>query len=214
MIHETAIIYPGVELGENCFIGEYVVIGYPPRGRRPGELKTTIGKNAVIRPFTIIYAGTVIGDNFQTGKGASIREDNIIGDDVVVGTHSVLEHGNKIGNRVRIHSQCFLELATIEDDVFIGPGVIFTDDPHPPCPRYKECVGGVTVRRLAKIGGGVLVLPGVTIGEGALVGGGSVVTRDVPPFSVVYGNPARVRKRIDELECFRGFYRRVYEWQE
>jgi acetyltransferase-like isoleucine patch superfamily enzyme len=143
-----------------------------------------------------------------------IREDNLIGDGSSIGTHTVLEGRCRIGRRVRIHSQCFLEAVTVGDDVFIGPGVVFTDDPHPPCPRYVDCGQGVTVEDRAKIGGGVVLLPGVTVGAGALVGGGSVVTKDVPPGTVAVGNPARVLKRVDELRCFAGFFDRVFEWEQ
>ena len=124
--------------------------------------------DGTIRPFTTIYGGTVIGDRFQTGQGVSIREDNVIGDDVSIGTNAVLEAGNRIGNRVRIHTGCFLELVTVEDDVFIAPNVVFADDPHPPCPSYEECVGGAVVKQGARIGSNATILPGVVIGREAL----------------------------------------------
>jgi acetyltransferase-like isoleucine patch superfamily enzyme len=206
-------IYPNVSVPDSTQIEEYVILGKPPRGKKPGDLSLVIGKNGVIRPFTTIYAGTTIGDEFQSGQGASIREENIIGNGVSVGTNAVLEFGNRIGNNVRIHSLCFLEMVTIEDDVFIGPNVVFTDDPHPmKCPHYKECLGGVTIKKLAKIGANSTLLPGVTVGEGALVGAGSVVTRDVPDYTVVAGTPAKVIKKIKDLECYPGFFERPYVW--
>ena len=89
----------------------------------------------------------MIGARLHTGQGASIREDNRLGDDVSVGTNAVLEFGSRMGSGVRIHSGCFPELVTVEDDVFVGP-IVVTDDPHPMgCPRYEECEGGATVRR-------------------------------------------------------------------
>jgi acetyltransferase-like isoleucine patch superfamily enzyme len=189
------------------------VLGKPPRGKSPGELKLAIGRNAVIRPFTTIYAGTVIGDDFQTGQGASIREDNQIGHGTSVGTNAVLEFGNRLGAGVRIHSGCFLEMTIIEDHVFVGPHVVFTDDPHPMgCPHYKECLGGVTVRTLAKIGANSTLLPGVVVGKNSLVGAGSVVVKSVPEGVVVAGNPAKVIKRIEELTCPPGFFERPYVW--
>jgi acetyltransferase-like isoleucine patch superfamily enzyme len=132
---------------------------------------------------------------------------------VSVGTNAVLEFGNRIGNNVRIHSGAFLELATLGDHVFVGPNVVFTDDPHPMgCPRYKECRGGPIVEELARIGANSTLLPGVRIGRNALVGAGSVVTRDVPPDTVVGGNPAREIKKISELTCYPGFFERPYSW--
>ncbi len=203
----------GVDIGPDADLQSPCLIGKAPRGTAEGELPLRIGQQATIRPFTTIYAGSVIGDRLQTGQGASIREDNVIGDDVSVGTNAVLEFGNRIGNRVRIHSGCFLEMVTIEDDVFVAPCVVFTDDPHPMnCPRYKECKGGPVVRRLARIGANSTILPGVEIGENALVGAGSVVVDDVPPGVVVFGNPARVVKRVSELICTKDFFERPYNW--
>jgi acetyltransferase-like isoleucine patch superfamily enzyme len=206
-------VAPGVEIGPGADLQAPCVIGKAPRGAEPGELSLIIGSDAVVRPFTTIYAGSSFGDRLQTGQGASIREDNSVGDDVSIGSTAVLEFGNRIGNRVRIHSGCFLEMVTIEDDVFVGPHVVFTDDSHPMnCPRYRDCKGGAVVRRLARIGGNATILPGVVIGENALVGAGSVVVDDVPSGTVVVGNPARVIKRVDELTCSSGLMSKPYDW--
>jgi len=124
VVHPTAVVGPNVELGRGSVVGEYVVLGKAPRGKSAEEAPLVIGAGAVIRPFTTIYGGTIIGARLQTGQGASIREDNVIGDDVSVGTHAAVEFGNRIGNKVRIHTGCFLELVTIEDDVFLGPHVV------------------------------------------------------------------------------------------
>jgi acetyltransferase-like isoleucine patch superfamily enzyme len=206
-------IYDNVHIGQGTVIEVPSILGKPPRDRKTGELKLLIGNNGIIRPFTTLYAGTVIGDAFQCGQGVSIREDNEIGHEVSIGTNSVLEFGNRIGNRVRIHSSCFLEMVTIEDDVFIGPNVVFTDDPHPmKCPRYLECKGGVTVKRLARIGAHSTLLPGVVVGENSLVGAGSVVVHDVPDGMVVAGSPARVIKSVEALDCPPGFFEKPYTW--
>jgi len=206
-------IYSNVKIGQGSIIHGPSVIGQPPRGKKEGELPVTIGEGAIVRPFTTIYAGNIIGKNFQTGQGTSIRENNVIGDGVSVGTNAILEFENKIGNNVRIHSGCFLEMVTVGDDVFIGPHAVFTDDPHPMnCPHYKECRGGAVVEDLARIGANVTVLPGVVIGRNALVGAGSVVVKDVPPEVVVVGNPAKVIKRIQDLTCPPGFFERPYLW--
>jgi acetyltransferase-like isoleucine patch superfamily enzyme len=210
---EGVYVALGVQLGPGGDLQPPCIVGKPPRGAAEGDLPLSIGQKAVIRPFTTIYAGNVIGDRLQTGQGASIREDNVLGDDVSVGTNAVLEFGNRIGDRVRIHSGCFLEMVTIEDDVFIGPNVVFTDDPHPMnCPHYKECKGGPVVRRLARIGANSTILPGVEIGEDALVGAGSVVVDDVPAGAVVAGSPARVIKQVSELTCPKGLVERPYCW--
>ena len=210
---ERAQVAPGVSIGEGCDLQTPCIVGKPPRGCELGERALTIGRGATVRPFTTLYAGSTIGERLQTGQGASIREDNVLGDDVSIGTNAVLEFGNRIGDRVRIHSGCFLELVTIEDDVFVGPNVVFTDDPHPMgCAHYTECKGGATVRRFARIGANSTILPGVVIGANALVGAGSVVVDDVPEGMVVVGNPARIIRRVDELVCDAGFYDHPYDW--
>lgn len=207
-------IFENVTIGEGAVLHPPLVLGMAPKGRAAGELPLVIGTGAVLRPFTVIYAGTTIGDRFQTGQGASIREDNLIGDDVSVGTQAVLEFGNRVGSRVRIHSHAFLEMTSLGDDIFVGPNVVFTDDPHPMgCPRYKECLGGAKVGDLARIGANCTILPGVVIARNTLIGAGSVVVDDVEEGSVVAGNPARFIKMISELQCFPKFYERPYIWE-
>jgi acetyltransferase-like isoleucine patch superfamily enzyme len=202
-----------VNLGEGCDLQAPCILGKAPRGAAEGELQLTIGGGAVVRPFTTIYAGSTFGARLQTGQGVSVREDNLVGDDVGIGTNAALESGNRIGDRVRIHSGCFLELVTLEDDVFVGPNVVFTDDPHPMgCPHYRQCKGGAVVRRRARIGANSTILPGVEIGEGALVGAGAVVVDDVPAGAVVVGSPARVIKQVAELTCPPGYFERPYAW--
>ncbi|MCK4352644.1 transferase [candidate division WOR-3 bacterium] len=216
-IGKSVKIYPGVKLGNGCVIYDFVVLGFPPRNKMVGAYSDTslqIGENAIIRPFTTIYAGNRIGDNFQSGQGTSIREDNIIGNNVSVGSNTTLEFGNRIGSGTRIHSLCFLELVNVGENVFIGPGTVFLDDPHPMnCPRYRECLGGAKVKKLVKIGGGCIILPGITIGEAALIGAGTCVTKDVPKGVVVVGHPGKFVKKIEELKCYPGFFKRPYLWK-
>ena len=198
--HSSSIIYPGVDIAEASQIGEFVIIGEPPRGFSPGGLKTIIGNGATIRSHTVIYAGNKIGLNFQTGHGVLIRESNEIGDNVSVGTHSIVEHHVFIGNNVRIHSDVFVpEYCVLKNDCWIGPAVVMTNAPYPRSTHVKESLKGVTVMEGAKIGAGVIILPGVVIGRNALVGAGAVVVADVEDDAVVVGNPARMIKRITEI---------------
>lgn len=196
-------IYPNVQIGPGAQIGDYVVIGVPPRGKKPGELPTVIGANAVIRSHTVIYAGNTIGDNFQTGHGVMIRESNEIGHNVSIGTHSVIEHHVRLANDVRIHSQAFVpEFSIVKDGAWIGPNTVLTNARYPRSPRVKEELVGPIIESGAKIGANSTLLPGVTIGSNALVGAGSVVVRDVLPGTVVAGNPARVIKLIEDIEAY------------
>ncbi len=187
-----------IQLGENVIVDPSAVVGLVGRA---GLAPVRIGANSVIRSHTTIYSGVTAGDGLQTGHGTLIRENNILGSFVSVGSGTALEPGNRIGDRTRIHSGCFLENVTLGEDVFIGPNVVFTDDPHPPCEKCTDFVGGATVEDGAAIGGNATILPGVRIGARALVGAGSVVTHDVEAGVVVVGNPARPVKRREDLVC-------------
>ncbi|HXD16111.1 MAG TPA: DapH/DapD/GlmU-related protein [Vicinamibacterales bacterium] len=196
----TYRIYKNVSLGDGSTVEDFSLVGVAPRGAQDGELPTTIGERAVIRSHTVIYAGNVIGRNFQTGNKVNIRESNRIGDNVSIGTLSVVEHHVDIGNNVRIHTQVFIpEFSVLEDGCWIGPNVVLTNAKYPLSPGVKDSLVGPVIRRNAKIGANATLLPGVVIGEGALVGAGAVVVRDVPPGAVVVGNPARVIRHVSDL---------------
>jgi UDP-2-acetamido-3-amino-2,3-dideoxy-glucuronate N-acetyltransferase len=123
-----------------------------------------------------------------------------IGDDVKVGTFVEIQKGARVGNRCKISSHSFLcEGVTLEEEVFVGHGVVFINDRFPRATTAEgklqteadwSCVPTV-VKRRASIGSGATILCGITIGEGATIGAGSVVTKDVPAGAVVAGNPAR-----------------------
>ena len=149
----TSKIYPGVSLGERAIIEDFCVIGAPPRDTREGELATTIGNGAVIRSHTVIYAGNVIGSDFQTGNKVNVRELNQIGDNVSIGTLSVVEHHVKIGNGVRIHTQAFVpEFSVLEDSCWIGPNVVLTNAKYPLSPGVKAQLAGPVNRTGGVVG--------------------------------------------------------------
>src|SRR5260370_13104380 len=127
------------------------------------------------------------------------REGNEIGNDCSIGTHSNLEQHIKMGNRVRIHSRVFIpEYSILEDDAWVGPGAVFTNDLYPPT-NNVSALKGPHLMPGARVGANVTLLPGVIIGRHALVGAGAVVVCDVPDGKVVVGNPARIIKDISEL---------------
>ncbi len=199
----TCKILPGVELGENCRIEDYSIIGVLPRGASQGSLETRVGADSCVRSHTVIYAGNVIGSRFQTGHGALIRESNQIGDDVSIGSHSVVEHHVQIRSHARIHSNAFVpEYSVLEEYAWVGPNVVLTNARYPRSRDVKSQLVGAHIKFHAKIGANTTLLPGVVIGRYALVGAGSVVVHDVPDYKVVAGNPARIVNDIRKLDVY------------
>jgi acetyltransferase-like isoleucine patch superfamily enzyme len=143
----------------------------------------------VIRSGTIIYSGVTIGINFRTGHNALIREETVIGNNVLVGTGVVIDGHCTIGNNVSLQTGAYVTAYTVlEDDVFMGPYSVTTNDKHM---QAGAPLKGPTLKRGARIGANAVILPGSVIGEGAVVGAGAVVTKDVPAGVTVVGNPAR-----------------------
>ncbi len=134
-----------------------------------------------------------IGDNTRVWAFAHILSNAVIGDDCNICDHTFIENDVLIGNRVTV--KCGVQLwdgTTVEDDVFIGPNATFTNDLFPRSKQYPEQFARTVIRKGASIGANATILPGLTIGQYAMVGAGSVVTKNIPPFAVVVGNPARI----------------------
>jgi acetyltransferase-like isoleucine patch superfamily enzyme len=196
-----------VNLAEPYLIDENVLLGYPS-GRVPTLPPLTIGANARIRSGSVLYAGSTIGKSLETGHNVTIREENILGDEVKIWNNSTIDYGCKIGSRVRIHCNVYIaQFTIIEDEVFLAPGVSIANDLHPIC---MGCLKGPVLKKGARIGINAVLLPHISIGEYALIGAGSVVTRDVPPYSVAAGNPAKIIKKLEELKCRQGKKPRAY----
>ncbi|HIH72545.1 MAG: UDP-2-acetamido-3-amino-2,3-dideoxy-glucuronate N-acetyltransferase [Pyrococcus sp.] len=153
--------------------------------------------------------------DIEVGEGTKIYDQvNLykckIGKNCKIDAFVYIEEGVEIGNNVKIRAFTFIPSGvTIEDDVFIGPGVIFTNDKYPKV-RGKWKLLKTRVKKGASIGAGSVIGPGVTIGKYALVGAGSVVTKDVPDYAVVVGNPARVVGYVTD----ENFKKRVKEFLE
>jgi acetyltransferase-like isoleucine patch superfamily enzyme len=198
-----------VRLGDGAIIDDGAILGYLPCRGRSHIL--TIGPEAHIRSGTVIYGGSCIGSHLETGHNVVIREENDIGDNLSIWNNSVIDYGCRIGNKVKMHTHVYVSQFTIiEDDVFLGPGVILANDIHPGCPDALQCMQGPWIKRGAQIGINCCVLPRVIIGEYAVIGAGSVVTKDIPSGFVAYGNPAQAICKIEDLNCTNGLRDKPY----
>ena len=164
----------------------------------PFLVKREVQEDWYIRSHTVIYADAKIGKRLITGDGAQIQ-NSTIGNDVTIGSLAVIESGALIGNNVTIHTGAFVcDKTLICNGAWVGPNttILNTKYPHTETSAYER--QSVIIGEFAKIGGGAVLLPGVRIGHHALVGAGAVVTKDVPPYCIVVGNPARVLRRMDD----------------
>lgn len=134
-----------------------------------------IGKSTRIWAFAHVLPGAVIGED------CNLCDQVFIENDVVIGNRVTIKSGVQLWDGI-----------TLEDDVFIGPNATFTNDPFPRSKQYPESFTRTVIRKGASIGANATILPGLTIGQYAMVGAGTVVTKDVPPFAIVIGNPAHI----------------------
>lgn len=143
-----------------------------------------------------------IGSKTKIWAFAHVMDDVVIGEDCNIGDHAFIESGVRIGNGVTIKNNVLLwKGVAVADYVFLGPNVVFTNDLRPRSPRMplmkekelseKDWLVETTVEEGASVGANATILAGVTLGKYCMVGAGSVVTRDVEPFTLVVGNPAR-----------------------
>lgn len=213
-IDSNTTIRSGVKIGADSFIGTNCIIGEYWMDfcldRKPHDHPLVIGKNALIRSGSIIYSGSQIGDNFQTGHQVTIRENTQIGNNVSIGTLSDIQGHCEIGNYVRLHSNVHIgQLSEIDDFVWIFPYVILTNDPTPP----SENLLGIHIHSFAIVATGAIIMPGLDIGQDCLVGAGAIVTKSVEPYAVAVGNPAKsvsdVRKIKNKITG-----EPVYPWRE
>lgn len=135
-----------------------------------------VGEGTRIWEFSHVFPGAVIGTDCNFSAGVLVENDVHIGNRVTVKSGVQLWDGTRVG-----------------DDVFIGPNATFTNDHFPRSKVHPTSYPATVIAKGASVGANATILPGITIGEGAMVGAGSVVTRDVPDFAKVYGNPARIR---------------------
>jgi acetyltransferase-like isoleucine patch superfamily enzyme len=207
------VIADATVIGAGCTIEDHVVLGKRPR-LRPGSTSArsaepaplVLGDGVTVCAGAVVYAGASLGDGVIVGDQTQVRERTLVGTGTLVGRGSALDNDVVVGARVRIQSQVYVTAhSVIEDDVFLGPGALLTNDDtmgrHEP-----RTLRGATLRRACRIGAGVVLCPGVEVGEEAFVAAGAVVTNDVAPRAVVMGVPARRIRAVgdeDLLERWR-----------
>lgn len=153
----------------------------------PVSKNVCLGKNVkIFQPGLVNLYGCIVGDETKIGAFVEIQKNAVIGARCKISSHTFICEGVKI-----------------EDEVFVGHNVVFINDRYPKAATQKGnlqteadwAVVPTLVKRGASLGSGAIIMCGITIGENAIVGAGSVVTKDVPADSVVYGNPARLAKK-------------------
>nr|WP_289941729.1 WxcM-like domain-containing protein [Microbacterium testaceum] len=140
-----------------------------------------------------ICESTTVGERTRVWAFSHVLPGAVIGEDVNINDHVFVENDVRIGDRVTLKSGVQVwDGIRLGDDVFVGPNVTFTNDPFPRSKQYPESFATTVIEDGASLGGGAVILPGVRIGRRAMVGAGAVVTKDVPPYAIVVGNPARI----------------------
>jgi acetyltransferase-like isoleucine patch superfamily enzyme len=198
-IGDNSTIYDYVEIGDDSTICNDSVIGEPLNSyyRDPTYINppTVIGPGSLVRSHSIIYAGCTIGAGFSSGHRITIRENSIIGEHCSIGTLSDIQGNVTIGKYSRLHSNVHIsQTCSVGDFVFFYPYAVMTNDPYPP----SEDIKGGYVGNYSQVGVHAVILPGVRVGDNCLIAANSVVTRAVPDFSLVKGDPARVVTDIRE----------------
>lgn len=216
------VVRDNVAIGDRCQIGDHAVLGMTPTVARSSTLAKVqvpagqvdraglstaagelwlwlrLGDDCTVGPSAVLYVGSTIGEGTFIADGAQIRERCVLGRNVIIGHNATVENDCTIGDHSRIQTGAYITaLTTIEDHVFIAPMVVTTNDNFMGRTeeRFKHRRGAI-IRRGARIGAGAVILPGVEIGQEAVVAAGSVVTRNVPPYTVVMGCPARVVRDV------------------
>ena len=146
-----------------------------------------------IHPTAEVDDSATIGSRTKIWNQAQVRNDAVIGSDCIISKNVYVDEHVVLGNRVKVQNNVNIyHGVTIEDDVFLGPSMTFTNDMFPRAFNSDWEITPTLVKKGASIGANATIRCGVTIGEYAMVGSGSVVTKDVPPHSLVVGNPARI----------------------
>jgi UDP-2-acetamido-3-amino-2,3-dideoxy-glucuronate N-acetyltransferase len=202
VIHAGTTLAPGVQIQDAAILGKPLALGAHSHASRDPLPPLRVAEGARICAGAVVLAGTTIGPRAMVGDRAHVRERVTICEETTIGTGSAVDNDVEVGARVRVQTACYLTaFSRIEDDVFVAPGVITTNDNA--AGRGDE-LAGVILRRACRVGGRAVLLPGVEVGEEAFVAAGSVVTRDVAARSLVMGVPAKPVRDVPDSELLPG----------
>jgi len=209
-VSEGSIIQDNAEIGDDVAIYPNVYIGE----------NTKIGEGSIIQFGAFIEHSCNIGSHTRIGTNAVLRRETNIGDNSIFGSLSASEGKNWIGNNVLVHTQCHITTGIIiEDLVFIAPEFVGANDPYMLHGRrniQKFIPKAPYIKYGSRLAVNVTVLPGIVIGRESVVGASSLITKDLPDFSIAYGIPAKVVKTVEDKwrlpeEEYQKFRKRVSE---
>ena len=208
-IGANVVIHDGTRIGAGCVIQDNVVLGKQPKLSKRSTSRAKeplapleIGAGSAVCSGAVVYAGTVLGPDVIIGDQASVRERCTLGEGVVVGRGVCVENDVPIGAFTKIQSNSYITAySELEEHVFIAPCVTTTNDNFMGRTEARHAlIKGAVIRRGARVGGGVVILPGIEIGAEAFVAAGALVTRDVPAGKLVAGLPAQVWRDVPPEE--------------
>jgi acetyltransferase-like isoleucine patch superfamily enzyme len=196
------VLGEGVKVLEGAVVGKQPTLSPRSTAKREPLPPAELGQGTIVSTGAVVFAGSRIGARVILGDQSCVRERVSIGDDVVLGRGSLVENDTTIGALTKIQAGAYITAySTLEEYVFIAPCVVTSNDNFMGrTERRHELIEGPTIRRGARVGAGAVLCPAVEIGEEAFVGAGAVVTKDVPPRTLVVGNPARPLREVPEKE--------------
>ena len=202
-------IRKGTVIGDGSHISDGAVLGQSPFRAKTSTLNISedlkpleIGRRNKVGANAVLYRGSVLADDVMVADLATVREKVVVGEEVMIGRGVTVENGVTIGKRTKIQTNAYITAySTLEENVFIAPCVTTTNDNY--MGRTEERfshIKGPTFKKGARVGGGAIILPGITIAEETFVAAGALVTKDTKIYSVVKGIPAKICAEVPPHE--------------